>query len=108
MRCVCPALKGARIAAHHTLAGMVSGFDWVRDAGWSVHRELTVAGLRGIPVPEDATADWHRMCDELTDPGRDMAPEMDADTALASCIRWKRPDGWVVHWGRRRVQILEL
>jgi hypothetical protein len=28
--CVCPAVKGARIAAHHTLAGTV--FDWVREA----------------------------------------------------------------------------
>ena len=106
IQCVCPALKGARIAAHHTLAGMV--FDWVRDAkgGWSVHQELTVAGLRGIPVPEEATAAWHRMCDDLTE--RDMAPEMDADPALASCIRRKRPDGWAVHWGRRRVRILEF
>ncbi len=53
-----PALKGARIAAHHTLAGMV--FDWVRDAKGecSVHLELTVAGLRGILVPEEATAAW--------------------------------------------------
>jgi hypothetical protein len=60
------------MAAHHTLAGMV--FDWVRDAKgeWSVHKELTVAGQRGIPVPEEATADWHSVCDELTD--RDMAP----------------------------------
>ncbi len=48
---------------------------WVREAKgeWSVHKELTVAGLRGIPVPEDETADWYRVCDELTD--RDMAPE---------------------------------
>jgi hypothetical protein len=83
-------------------------FDWVRDAkgGWSVHQELTVAGLRGIPVPEEATAAWHRMCDDLTE--RDMAPEMDADPALASCIRRKRPDGWAVHWGRRSVRILEF
>jgi hypothetical protein len=48
------------------------------------------------------------MCDDLTD--RDMAPEMDADpaAALASCIRRKRPDGWAVHWGQRRVRILEF
>jgi hypothetical protein len=66
IQCVCPALKGARIAVHHSLAGMV--FDMVRDAGrgWAVHRELTVAGLQGIPVPEDAMTDWYRMCDELT------------------------------------------
>ena len=106
IQCVCPALKGARIAAHHTLAGMV--FDWIREArgGWDVHRELTVSGLRGIPVPEDATADWHRMCDELTD--RDIAPETDADPALDSGIRRKRPDGWALHWGRRMIRLLEF
>ena len=50
IQCVCPALKGARIAAHHTLAGMI--FNTIREAGggWDVHRELTVAGLQGIPV----------------------------------------------------------
>jgi hypothetical protein len=106
IQCVCPALKGARIAAHHTLAGMV--FDTVRDAGgsWAVYRELTAAGLQGIPVPADAMADWYRMCDELTD--QDLATETEADLALASGIRKKRPDGWAVHWGRRRVRILEF
>jgi hypothetical protein len=76
---VCPALKGERIAKHHTLASMF--FDWVREAriggGWDVHRELNVAGLHGIPVLEDAMEDWHRMCNKLTD--RDMVPEMDTD-----------------------------
>ena len=66
IQCMCPALKGARIAAHHTLAGMV--FNAVRAAGggWDVHRELTVAGLQGIPVPVDAMQDWYRMFDYLT------------------------------------------
>jgi hypothetical protein len=106
IQCVCPALKGARIAAHHTLAGMV--FEWVREAraGWDVHRELTVSGLRGIPVPEDAMTDWHRMCDELTD--HDIAPETDTDPALDSGIRRKRPDGWALHWGRRTIRVLEF
>jgi hypothetical protein len=72
-------------------------FDWVRGARgrWDVHRELTVSGLRGIPVPEDAMADWRRMCDEPTD--RDIAPETDADPALDSGIRRKRPEGWALH-----------
>ncbi len=51
-----------------------------REGDGAVHRELTVAGLHGIPVREDAMADWHRMCDDLTD--GDMAPEIDADPAM--------------------------
>ena len=106
IQCVCTALKGARIAAHHTLAGMV--FDVVRDSGggWDVHRELTVADMLGIPVPEGAMADWYRMCDTLTD--QDLTTETSADLALASGIRRKRPDAIAVHWGRRMVRILEF
>ena len=106
VQCVCPVLKSARIAAHHTLAGMV--FNAVRDAGggWAVHRELTVAGLQGIPVPQDAMTDWYRMCDEITDD--DLITDMAADLSLASSIRRKRPDGWAVHWGRRMIRILEF
>ena len=106
IQCVCPGLKGARIAAHHTLAGMV--FDAVRDArrGWVVHRELTVVGLQGLPAPQDAMADWNRMCDELTE--QDLETGTEAQLALASGIRRKRPDGWAVHWGRRLIRILEF
>ena len=58
IQCVCPALKGVRIAAHHTLAGRI--FDTVRDAGagWTVHRELTVVGLLGIPHAPCGVAGW--------------------------------------------------
>ena len=106
IQCVCPALKGARIAAHHTLAGMV--FNAVIDAGggWAVHRELTVAGLQGIPMPQDAMTDWYRMCDEMTE--QDLMTDTAADLSLASGIRRKRPDGWAVHWGRRMIRILEF
>ena len=106
IQCVCPVLKGARIAAHHTLAGIV--FKAIRDAGggWDVHRELTVAGLQGIPVPADAMTDWYRMFDDLTD--ADLMTDTAADLSLASGIRRKRPDGWAVHWNRRRIRILEF
>jgi ribonuclease HI len=106
IQCVCPALKGARIAAHHTLAGMI--FNTVREAGggWDVHRELTVAGLHGIPVPQAAMGDWYRMCDELVE--QDIMTDTGADLNLSSGIRRKRPDGWAVHWGRRLLRILEF
>ncbi len=50
--------------------------------------------------------DWYHMCDELTDGDLETATE--ADRALASSIRRKRPDRWAIHWGRRKVQILEF
>ena len=71
-----------------------------------VHRELTVAGLLGIPVPEEVMTDWGRMGDELND--QDLATETAADLALTSGIRRKRPDAIAVHWGRRMVRILEF
>jgi ribonuclease HI len=106
IQCVCPALKRARIAAHHHLAGTI--FDFISSAGqgWRVYRELTLAGLQGLPVPEHSMTDWYHMCDELTDGDLETATE--AERALASSIRRKRPDGWAIHWGRRKIQILEF
>jgi hypothetical protein len=106
IQCVCVALKGARISAHHNLAGMVFSAIAAGGQGWMVYRELTLAGLQGLPVPATAIAEWSRMCDEITD--SDLETATDAERALASGIRRKRPDGWAVHWGRRRVRVLEF
>lgn len=106
IQCVCPALKRARIAAHHNLAGMTFDYIATRGQGWKVYRELTLVGLQGLPVPEDAMQDWYRMCDELND--EDLETATEAERALTSGIRRKRPDAWAVHWGRRRVRILEF
>ncbi len=96
----------ARIAAHHTLAGMI--FDTVRDAGagWTVHCKLMVAGLLGIPVSEAAIHDWDRLCYELTDQvltGTETAEEL----ALTASILRKRPDAIAVHWSHRMIRILD-
>jgi hypothetical protein len=82
---VCPALKGARIAAHHTLAGMI--FNTVREAGggWDVHHKLTVAGLQGIPVLQAVMGDWYQMCDKLVE--QDLMTDTEANLNLASGIR---------------------
>ncbi len=64
---------------------------------------LRVAGLQGIPVPQVAMGDWHRMCDELVE--QDLMTDTAADLPLASGIRRKRPDGWA---GRRMLRILEF
>jgi hypothetical protein len=46
------------------------------------------------------------MCEEITDSYLETVT--DAEQALASGIRRKRPDAWAVHWGRRRVRVLEF
>jgi hypothetical protein len=83
-------------------------FDRVSDAtqGWTVHHELTVVGLQGLSVPQDAVEDWGRMCVELTEEG--LETEAEAELALASGILRKQPDGWAVHWGLRAVWLLEF
>ncbi len=106
IQCVCVALKGARISAHHNLAGIVFSAIAAGGQGWMVYRELTLVGLQGLPVPAAAIAEWSRMCDEITD--SDLETVTDAERALASGIRRKRPDGWAVHWGLRRVLVLEF
>jgi hypothetical protein len=65
-------------------------------------------GLQGITVPEEAMTDWYRMCDALTE--HNLMTDAEADLALASGIRKKRPDGWAVHCasGRRLILILEF
>ncbi len=47
------------------------------------------------------------MCDELAEQDLIMT-DTEADLPLASVIRRKRPDGWVVYWGRRMIRILEV
>ena len=108
IQCVCVALKGARISAHHNLAGMVFSAIAAGGHGWMVYRELTLAGLQGLPVPAAAIAEWSRMWDEMTDRDLETATDADSERALASGIRRKRPDGWAVHWGRRRVLVLRV
>ncbi len=71
-----------------------------------VYRDLTLAGLQGLPVPAAAIAEWSRMCDEITD--SDLETATDAERALASGIRRKHTNGRAVHWGRRRVRVLEF
>ncbi len=47
VQCLCPALKEARIQAHHNLAQRL--WKGIRDAskGWIITVELTVTGLQG-------------------------------------------------------------
>ena len=56
-------------------------FDYIatRGQGWKVYRELTLVGLQGLPVPEDAMQDWYRMCDELNDEDLETATDQASD-----------------------------
>jgi hypothetical protein len=104
IQCVCVALKAARISAHHNLAGTVFASITRAGQGWSVYRELTLIWQQVRSVPAATMDDWARKCDALMDCDLETA----AERALASGIRRKRPDEWAVHWGRRRIRILEF
>ena len=69
---MCPALKEARIRAHHNLADML----WQRlerlQSKWQVVRELTVSGLLGLSAPVDRRDEWCRVWDMLTEEDLDV------------------------------------
>ncbi len=104
IQCVCPALKDARIRAHHNLAGML----WQRveqlQSKWQVVRELTVAGLLGLAAPDDRRDEWCRVWDEVSEDDLDVA----GDPALLAGLSRKRPDAMAVHWSGRVLFLLEF
>jgi hypothetical protein len=48
------------------------------------------------------------MCDTLTDCDLETANDSEAELALASGVRQNRPAERAVHWGLRKVRILEF
>ncbi len=60
VQCLCPALKEARIWAHHNLAQRL--WEGIRDASkrWIITLEQIVAGLQGLQRPEALIDDWQR------------------------------------------------
>ena len=68
---------------------------------------MTVAGLQGLPQPEDRIAEsrWQRAWDEMTDlqlEGEEVQTDADMEAHR------KRPDAWAVSWKKRRLLILEF
>jgi ribonuclease HI len=105
IQCLCPALKEARIRAHHNLAHRL--WKGIEDAtsGWTLAIEQTVAGLQGLPQPADLINDWQRAWDEVSDIHLEGEGEQtDADAATQR----KRPDAWAVSWDKRVLLILEF
>ena len=106
VQCWCPALKEARIAAHHAVANTI--FTRLRkhtQGRWHIFTETPVSSLRAIDVPLDLYNTWNRMVDELEEwvsenntSGGDRQPRLGR----------LRPDAWAVSWSKRQVLILEL
>jgi hypothetical protein len=105
IQCLCPALKEARIRAHHNIAQRL--WKGIKDVsrGWTIVTEQTVEGLLGLPQPEDGMSEWQRAWDEMEDMHLEGEGEaVDADAAF----RRKRPDAWAVSWDKRYLLILEF
>ena len=105
IQCLCPALKEARIRAHHNMAHRLWEGIQASTKGWVIAIEQTVAGLLGLPQPEARLDEWQRAWDEVTDvhlEGEGEQSEPDATTQR------KRPDAWAVSWDKRCLLILEF
>jgi hypothetical protein len=73
--------------------------------GWTIVTEQTVAGLQGLPQPEEQIDAWQRAWDEVDDMHLE-GEEVQADADMAA--QRKRPDAWAVSWEKRRLLILEF
>ncbi len=67
IKCLCPALKEARILAYHNIANRLWQSIRAAAKGWVITTEQTVAGLQGLPQPAERRDDWQLAWDEMTD-----------------------------------------
>jgi ribonuclease HI len=104
VQCWCPALKEARIRAHHNLAQRL--WRGIEDATkkWVFTVEATVEALRGLQQPAELIDSWQRACDEISDTDLEAT---DGPGDEDESLRRKRPDAWAVRWDARRLIILE-
>ena len=105
IQCYCPALKDARIRAHHNLAAKLWGRLAQAPSRWEIHREVSVASLSCVEAPLDCRDTWQRTCDELAESDLE-GPEDDSD--LCAGLLRKRPDALAFRWGSKSVMILEF
>ncbi len=65
IQCLCPALKEARIRAHHNMAQML--WKGIKDSTreWTIVTEQTVAGLPVLQQPEEQIDAWQRAWDKV-------------------------------------------
>ena len=105
IQCLCPALSEARIRAHHNIAQRLWKGIAESTKKWTITVEQTVAGLQGLPQPEEQIGDWQRAWDEMTD--IHLEGEGECTDEVAATQR-KRPDAWAIRWDKRSLFILEF
>ncbi len=83
----------ARMLAGEERGGNMAQRLWkgIKDStkGWTIVTEQTVAGLQGLPQPEEQIDAWQRAEDEVDDLHLE-GKEVQADADMAA--QWKRPD----------------
>ena len=107
IQCMCPALKEARIRAHHNLANTLWAGISAAGERWVIGKELTVVGLQGLNPPSNRLDEWYRAMDEMTEEQLEAEVEEEAASSLDSMLR-KRPDAWAVSWEKRKLFIMEF
>lgn len=110
VQCLCPALQGARIRAHHNIAKRLwHGIQTFGKKEWKMHEELTAQCLRSLDPPSGHYDLWHRMCDDLIPNDNDDPLEQEEDdTNEGGGLGRKRPDAWAIRWDTNTVYILEF
>jgi hypothetical protein len=86
IQCICPALKEARILAHHNMAHQL--WKGIKDStnGWIIvteQKEEGIQAFQGLQQPEEQINAWQQAWDEVTDElleGEEV--QADADTAV--------------------------
>jgi hypothetical protein len=93
IQCLCPALKEARIRAHHNMAQSL--WKGIKDStkGWTIITEQTVEGLQGLQQQEEQIDAWQLAWDEVDDLHLE-GKEVQADANIAAQL--KRQDAWAV------------
>jgi hypothetical protein len=109
IQCVCPALKDARIRAHHNLANLLWDEILRGREAWSICREATVDSLHGLSAPDNCFSEWEQWQRALDRFETDMELEVEAEDGDPEvALMRKRPDGWAVNWEQRTALILEF
>jgi ribonuclease HI len=107
IQCMCPALKEARIRAHHNLANALWAGISAAGRNWVIGKELTVAGLQSLNPPSHRLDEWYRAMDEVTDEQLEAEVGEEEASSLASMLR-QRPDACAVSWEARKLFIMEF
>ncbi len=93
--------------AHHNMAQRL--WQGIKDSTkeWTIVTEQTVAGLQGLPQPEEQIDAWQRAWNEVDNLHLELeGEEVQADADMAA--QRKRPGAWAISCKKRRLLILEF